>query len=1074
MYRANLSPNSVCSARQTPAWLIIVLACLSTLLSLPVNAAIAIPNVPLQAGTAVPPNIMFILDDSGSMTWDFMPDTVPNTTTVRIELQTYTRNTVYYNPTITYVPWSKPDGTLFSNADGSAFTATSLTTQAYTDNDLAAGNVANLTSEVRRFHVPMAGITNFADARQYYRYELDGSTARQCALKPSTTNWQCSTISSFTWATPNGLITRSIAQEWNNFATWFSFHRTRMKAAKAGASAAFAGLSRDLRVGFDTIWQRNPLRIPVTSNDGLFENKSGSTNRDTWFDRLYNAKGSNGTPLRLALKRTGDYFMETAENGPWGPESGSNQLACRQSFAILTTDGFWNGGDPGVGNEDGSAGSEITGPNNASFTYAPVTPFKDDNSNTLADVAMRYWKKDLRSDLDNIVPTSNADPAFWQHMTTFSLSIGAGGELTPSATTLAALTAGSLQWPTPSANSIRNIDDLWHAAINGHGTFVAATNPQQFADGLKNALAAIVERAGSSSNVATNSVSIGTDTTLFQANFIAGQWTGDVFALPVTTSGVGNTLLWRASQNIPAPAQRNLFTHNGSSGVTFEWVSLSPAQQTDLGSVAVLDYLRGNSSGERRNGGSFRNRNTVLGDIINSSPAFVKNSNTVFVGANDGMLHAFNASNGDELFGYVPDGIDFKQLKTLTDPEYAHRFFVDGAVVVSNQVQTPGKNTLVGALGRGGKGIFVLDVTSPGSFSASDVKWRKNGADADMGQVLGTPIIAKLNNGKTGVVVANGINSTSEKAVLFVYDISDGTLLAKINTGAGSPTSSNGLSTPRGWDADGNGTLDFVYAGDLLGNVWKFDLSDKLDNKWDVANSNNPLFVAKDANGNRQPITGGLSVALNPIDFSTWVFFGTGRFLSSGDLANKDTQSMYGLIDAGAAITGGRSDLMKREIVSLDSNSGKVVRGFEAAGDLAAGKKGWFIDLLAPPNGTAEGERIVSNAAVIGRVLLTSSIIPSSDPCKPGGRGFINALDAFTGASVESAFFDVNGNGIFTDDTIGGSPIGSVDLGIGMPTTPSVIDTLLVAGGSLGTVGSVVVSNPSNTGRISWREVIGD
>lgn len=1074
MNRINRSTNAALGGRPTPAWLTIALACFATVLSLPVNAAIAIPDVPLQAGTAVPPNIMFILDDSGSMTWDFMPDDVPNTTTVRIETQTYTRNTVYYNPTITYVPWSKPDGTLFPNADGSAFTATSLTTKAYTDDNLAAGNVTDLSGDVRRFHVPMAGITDLADARQYYRYELDGSKANRCALKANSTNWQCTAISSFTWDTPNGQITRSIAQEWNNFATWYSYHRTRMKAAKAGASAAFAGLSRDLRVGFDTIWQRNPLLIPVTSNDGLFENTNGSTNRDTWFDRLYNARGSNGTPLRLALKRTGDYFKGTAANGPWGPEGGSNQLACRQSFAILTTDGFWNGGDPGVGNEDGTAGTEITGPNSASFTYSPVTPFKDNNSNTLADVAMRYWKSDLRTDLSNIVPTSSADPAFWQHMTTFSLSIGAGGELTPSADTLAKITDGSVQWPTPSADSIRNIDDLWHAAVNGHGTFVAATNPQQFADGLKNALAAIVERAGSSSNVATNSVSIGTDTRLFQANFIAGQWTGDVFAFPVTGSGVGSTLLWRASQQIPPPAQRRLFTHNGSGGVAFTWSNLNPTQQSDLGSSVVLDYLRGNTSGERRNGGSFRNRNSVLGDVINSSPAFVKDTNTVYVGANDGMLHAFNASTGAEVFGYVPDGIDFKQLKTLTDPEYAHRYFVDGAVVVSNRVQTPNKNILVGALGRGGKGIYVLDVTNPSSFSGSDVEWRKNGGDADMGQVLGTPIIAKLNNGKTGVVVANGINSTSEKAALFIYDITDGSVLAKINTGAGSPTNSNGLSTPRGWDADGNGTLDFVYAGDMLGNVWKFDLSDAQDNKWGVANNGAPLFVAKDGSGNRQPITGGLSVALNPIDFSTWVFFGTGRFLSTGDLANKDIQSMYGLIDAGAAITGGRTDLMQRKIVSLGSNSGKVVRGFEPAGDLSSGKKGWYIDLLAPPSGTAEGERIVSNSAVIGRVLLTASIIPSSDPCQPGGRGFINALDAFTGASVDTAFFDVNGNGIFTDDTIGGSPIGSVDLGVGMPTSPAVIDTLLVAGGSLGTVGSVAVSNPSNTGRISWREVIGD
>lgn len=1110
MYRINRSKKTALGARPTPAWLTIALACFATVLSLPVNAAIAIPDVPLQAGTAVPPNIMFILDDSGSMTWDFMPDSVPQTAPLRIASRAFTRNGVFYNPNVNYQRWSKPDGNLFPDTPATA---------AFTNNDLVEVGTTNLLGSSHVFMAPKTGATNLADSRQYLAYQLlkdDTSNARECTdftvsggelNDPSRTTItptdpiekSCKTITSFTWPGPGAdgkPITRTVAEEWHNFALWYSYHRTRMKAAKAGASAAFAGLSSDLRVGYDTI-NRNiggRLDVPVTKNDGLFEDNNGSTNRTDWFNRLYAARGSNSTPLRNALKRTGEYFMDAEANGPWGPEGGANQLACRQNFAILTTDGFWNGGDPGVGNVDGTDGDKITGPApdptdpksvGPSFTYTAAPPFSDGASNTLADVAMNYWKNDLRPGMDNIVPTSNLDPAFWQHMVTFSLSIGAGGTLDPTDATLQQIKDGAIKWPTPAANALTTIDDLWHASVNGHGTFVAAGNPQKFADGLKNALAAIVERAGSSSNVATNSVSIGTETKLFQANFVAGQWTGDVFAFPVTsttdadgnkTSKVGSTLLWRASQGIPVPSQRRLYTHNGSAGVEFTFANLSPSQKTALDNAAVLDYLRGDTSGERRNGGTFRNRNSVLGDIINSSPAFVKDTNTVYVGANDGMLHAFNANTGAEVFGYVPDGTDWAQLKTLTDPDYAHRYFVDGAVIVSNREQTPGKNILVGALGRGGKGIYVLDVTTPSSFSGSDVEWRDNGADNDMGQVLGTPIIAKLNNGDTGVIVANGINSTSQQAALFVFDITTGKVLAKINTGAGSATNSNdnnGLSTPRGWDADGNGTLDFVYAGDLLGNVWKFDLSDAQENKWDVANNDKPLFVAKDKDGNTQPITGGMSVALHPVDFSTWVFFGTGRFLSAGDLANKDTQSMYGLIDAGATITG-RADLMEREIVSLGSNSSKVVRGFEPADDLASGKKGWYIDMLTPPSATAEGERIVSNVAVIGRVLLTASIIPSDDPCQPGGRGFINALDAFTGASVDTAFFDVNGNGVFTDDTIGGSPIGSVDLGVGMPTTPAVIDTLLVAGGSLGTVGSVAVSNPSNTGRISWREVIGD
>jgi len=1082
------------SAGQTPRWLVAGAAFLSTVLALPVNAAVAIPDVPLQSGNAVPPNIMFILDDSGSMTWDFMPDSVPSTSPVNIASQAFTRNTVYYNPSINYQPWSNQDGTLF---------ALRPATSAWSDVNLASGSTANLTGSTRRFHVPNVGISDLADARQYIRYELTGTnSARSCTLNAAN-NWVCNNITGFSWTASDGSpINRNIAEEWQNFATWYSYHRTRMKAAKAGASAAFAGLSRDLRVGYRTIWNRSNFDIPVSSNDGLFENTGASTNRTTWFDRLYAAQGNDGTPLRNALNGTGGYFEGAGAGGPWGPESGTNQLACRQNFAILTTDGFWNGGTPsGIGNQDGTAGSEITGPNGASFTYSPVPPFSDGVSDTLADVAMRYWKNDLRSDLENIVPTSNADPAFWQHMTTFSLSIGAGGTLTPSDATLAQIEAGTITWPTPSASNIRNIDDLWHAAVNGHGTFVAATNPQEFADGLKRALAAIVERTGSSSNVVANSVAIGTDTRIFQAVFQAGQWTGDVFAFRVNSSGISNSPLWAASAGIPLPVSREIYTSVNGSGTAFLWGNLSAAQKAALNDdPAILDYLRGATSGEERNGGAFRNRNSVLGDIVNSSPAFVKDNNTLFVGANDGMLHAFNAS-GQEVFAFVPEGIDWNELATLSDPDYVHRWFVDGALVVSSRTQTTGKNILVGALGRGGKGLYALDVTTPSGFSGSDVEWQAGGSDNDMGFILSQPVIVKLNNGKTGIMVGNGINSTSEKAALFIYDISDGSLIKKINTGFGSPSASNGLSAVNGWDADGNGTVDFIYAGDLQGNLWKFDVSGNGTGSWKVAGTPaGPIFVAKDAGNNRQPITAAPTIALNPATFQRWVFFGSGRFLSSGDLSNTDPQTMYGVVDDGSPISG-RSELQQR---NLDAASGDT-RAFQAADTLDPTKRGWYVDLLTPPGGTREGERVLGKMQVIGKVLLSASIIPSSDPCEPGGRGFLNAMDAFTGTSTSSAFFDVNGNGDFSDDNIGGLAIGSLDLGIGMLTSPALLSNFggpgpgpgpgpgggggggggpggecrdalgrIIVGGSTGRTGCVPADVRGLVGRISWREVIGD
>jgi len=310
----------------------------------------------------------------------------------------------------------------------------------------------------------------------------------------------------------------------------------------------------------------------------------------------------------------------------------------------------------------------------------------------------------------------------------------------------------------------------------------------------------------------------------------------------------------------------------------------------------------------------------------------------------------------------------------------------------------------------------------------------------------------------------------------------------KLDTGA---TGNNGLSAPRGWDSDGNGTVDLVYAGDQLGNLWKFDLGGDAPSKWAIAvgnkNSPQPLFIATDASGNRQPISGRPSLGIDPVNYRRWVFFGTGRMLNDGDLweddgsPNLDVQTMYGIIDNGVAI-GSRATndspndadgLVERSIAATGSIGGTPVRGFEASsGSLPVDKQGWFVDLLTPPNATPEGERITGNAQLVGNVLITSSIIPSRDPCQPGGRGYINAVDAFTGASVGEHFFDVDGDGNYSDDEVGDNPVGSVDVGVGMPTDGVLIDQLIGIGGSTGQAGSVGVNNPAASGRVSWREVL--
>ncbi|KAF1709462.1 pilus assembly protein [Pseudoxanthomonas kalamensis DSM 18571] len=697
---------------------------------------------------------------------------------------------------------------------------------------------------------------------------------------------------------------------------------------------------------------------------------------------------------------------------------------------------------------------------------------------------MYYWNRDLRPDLGNNVPTSSADPAFWQHMTTFAISIGAAGTLDPS-TDLPGLTSGAISWPSPDNNTSRSIDDLWHASINGHGSFVLANDADEFTNALRAALAAITERTGSFANVSTNSTQVNAGAEIFQARFISGKWTGELNSYPITGLTVSSTPSWNASAGIPATG-RNIITYNGVTGATFPTSSqIAALVRTDSPSVSGADnaaYIAGDRSLEIGNGGTLRDRNHLLGDIVHSSPAYDRGTDVVYVGANDGMLHAFDADDGSEVFAYVPGGISIPDLATLSDPDYEHRYFVDGPISISRRSQTPAQSVLVGALGRGGKGIYSLDVTHPNTFDDSDVRWERTETPGlNMGQVLGQPIIAKLNNGQVGVIVPNGVNSQNERAVLLVYAL-NGTLLAEIDTGEGSSAQPNGLMAATTRDIDGNGTVDYVFAGDLSGNLWKFNLSSASTTAWASASNRLLMFTAVNADGERQPITSAPALARDPNTYELWVFFGTGRFMSLDDVSNHEVQSLYGIKDGMTAVTSRSLQLQQRNIiVAGTAANGSAIRGFEPHGYLDESKRGWYIDLLTPPNppGTPEGERVVSDIQVIASTFIASTIIPDMDPCLPGGTGFINALDAFSGTSLTTSFFDIDGDGFYSDETIDpgtGLPVsvGSIDPSVGMPSLPAILNNLAVVGGSSGGVSDFPVDLNTTTGRVSWREIIGD
>lgn len=1126
---------------------------LATFLALPASAATSFPDYPLQTGTdSIPPNIMFILDDSGSMVFQTMPgDNYANALQNTIYHRSPTHNTIFYNPSVTYSPWKDADGQPLTGgtswgavyADLSKVGGTTIdlgnssscaTIEENVNNNGSSRQITQCGGE-QTYYVLKPGATNLNDNSSYYRYQIrhvddDGvngvRVVRSTYLRAAAGNqgvvgagcgvnsWD---IGQWRWRectliTPSGQTgSAAEAKEISNYATWFSYHRTRMKVAKAGASEAFSSLGSNFRVGYDSIWNRNGTAsvpgdrpaypIPVESDDGgLFQ----GSNRETWFAKLQGAVGRSGTPLHGALQRTGKYFEESGADGPWGPQSGDDQLSCRQNFAILTTDGYWNSDNDfsSVGNADGTDGDTLTSADGSKqYTYdADATGsrrYADDASNTLADVAMHYWKRDLR-DLINNVPTSAANPAFWQNMVTFGISIGLQGGLDPE-DDVDRIAAGDMSWPNPwrtdsnnqdrwDNESARRIDDLLHASVNGRGQFVAANNPAEFADAMQDALAAIQARRSSGSNVTSNGPQLNTGSRIFQATFTSGEWSGDVVSIALGANGGIGAETWsmvQAVQDDPAAfLSRGVYTWDNADdeGATFPTAAQTAALERTGGVAPVTgvqnaDYIKGNRTREG-GAGNLRTRTTPVGDIVNSSPFFSEEASALFIGANDGMLHALNSASGKVEFSYVPAGLDFGALSSISDPDYVHQFFVDGGIDVTTRAQGGGRNILVGSLGRGGRGVFALDVTDPSTFDDNDVLWDGTSTtDSDMGYVLGAPLVRKGRGGTTYAFVGNGIESANGSSTLFVYNAVTGALAKKIVVDA----NGGGLASPRAADTNLDGIADTIYAGDMSGRVWRFDITGNI-NQWQ--NNVTALFSAVDASGNAQPITAPVTIAREPVTERIFVMFGTGAYISVDDISSTSPQTMYALIDDGNVIAG-RASLEERTIprVGVDSK-GRPARSWERYSPLPDGAEGWFIDLGTP----TPGERVITAGFMRARALWFSSIIPQiGSGCDAGGTGYLNAIDAFTGTSPQSGsgsgtYMDIDGDGQGDDTVTGGDGggggddedgfVGSVDLDVGMPGQGVGVGKDIYVCGSDAECSSV--KEPPGGGgarRLGWREL---
>jgi type IV pilus assembly protein PilY1 len=665
-----------------------------------------------------------------------------------------------------------------------------------------------------------------------------------------------------------------------------------------------------------------------------------------------------------------------------------------------------------------------------------------------------------------------------------------------------------------TTNTTALADDLWTKSGDLLGTnnvggtdkrpsnFYVASEADQMVESLNRAFAKIAsETVGSASSLAANSTRLDANSRTYQASF-SSTWSGDLRAFSVGTGGVLSPL-WTASTTSSLAAgnwaSRSIYFHKmpGDVLLPFNWANLSSTQQTAMVNTDVVDYIRGNTAKEEaESGGIYRTRTrSLLGDIVNSTPVYVGKPNPViyngsmtfsgassyqgwayskatrqgiiWVGANDGMLHAFNADTGQEVYAFIPKTVIANNLASYATPGYVHKYFVDGEIAVADVYDTgtsSWRTILVGSLGRGGPGVFALDVTTP-TAAGITLLWDKDGTDiSGLGKNIGKPVIAQTANGVWQVLIGNGPGSSGGTARLIAINVISGTTTT-ITTGG---SASNGLSAVLARDTNGDRFADTVYAGDLTGRMVKISNLSTTPTSTVIFTAVDPLTVA-------QPITAAPLVGKDPATAITWVFFGTGKYFADTDPASTQTQTWYGIQDTGVVPT--RLTLKARSVLTQGVASGVTVRTISAAiANDMAGKLGWYLDLP-----TSRERMIVANQFNDEALIGTSRIPDATNICKPSGKSFIMAINPFTGARLPKVYFDLNGDGLYGDPdrlTVAGTPTDPSGYGFDDATNGAVFmagtsgSDLLLPNLDNADIPPINVNGSSvNSRRLSWREI---
>ncbi|MBC7946011.1 MAG: pyrrolo-quinoline quinone [Burkholderiales bacterium] len=1007
---------------------------------------------------------------------------------------------------------------------------------------------------------------NFDSTHTYSRY---GGTFTRVDIVPSTANYGGRPL-----RTDCSSGTCTYAQEMTNFSNWYTYYRSRMLTMKTAAGKAFLNVDDQYRVGFVTINTGSPVAVNKYLKIARFD----GTQRSSWYSKFYSQVPSGSTPLREALSRVGRHFGAKTDLINSGMPDDPMQFSCQQNFALLTTDGYWNGnagvrldGTSAIGNQDNVLAPAAGG---------VARPLYDGglagSTNTLADVAMYYYKNDLRDSgpyATNNVPTTPKDTANHQHMTTLTLGLGLDGALnfnpeyeTETSGDFTAIKSGSANWPVPAADAPTALDDLWHTAVNGRGTYFSAKDPASLVNGLSDALASIVVRTGAASAAATSSPNITqSDNLIFSSTYRTVLWDGEVIARRINPA-TGNILPlvpgdsttgWAAAGQLDAKVTattdtRSIHTFDAASATKLkpflfaslttdeqayfsdkcstlpQCLTLTPAQRVLANNGGnMVNYLRGQSGYEQDVSNAaankvFRDREHVLGDTVSAAPIFVreprfafadavtpdyatfKNNNSsrqavVYVGANDGMLHAFNGDTGAEMWAYVPRAV-LPDLYKLADENYAnsHRYFVDGTPAVMDVYFGGAWHTiLVAGLNAGGRGYYALDITNPASPKALWEFTVRNSAvtacaattaaaigafdDCDLGLTFGNPIITKRkSDGRWVVAVTSGYNNVTPgdgRGYLYLLDVATGAILEKIGTNAGDTTTPSGLAKINGYadNFNSDNSSRQIYGGDLLGNLWRFDLTTTPTSKIAIAQ-------LQDAGGKAQPITS--KPELGEIQNFPVLFVGTGRLLGLSDLVDPATltpplpfayqQSLYAIKDTATSYGNVRASNMVQQTITVVNATSRSISNNPV--DWTT-QRGWFVDFN--PLNDSPGERVNLDTQLVAGTLLVTTNVPNTAACNIGGNSWDYQFDYADGSYVSTSQSQV----VATKNPTNALSVGNAVIQLGGGSGGGSGSSGGSAGGSVRNLVTDASGNIRNNGvnlgggagsgrRVSWREWI--